>query len=44
MDKRRTETIKSGFDLAVHKIEDTNIEFWYARELIPLLGYERWGR
>lgn len=30
------------YDAVVHKEEDVNIEFWYARELMPLLGYERW--
>ena len=30
------------YDAVVHKEEEVNIEFWYARELMPLLGYERW--
>ena len=34
--------IKSSFDIAVHRIDDTDIEFWYARDLMTLLGYERW--
>lgn len=34
--------IKSSFDIAVHRIDDTDIEFWYARDLMILLGYERW--
>ena len=42
MDKRRVSQIKEQFDLVVHKEEQVNIEFWYARELMPLLGYERW--
>lgn len=42
MDKRRVIQIKEQFDLVLHKNEDANIEFWYARELMPLLGYERW--
>lgn len=42
MDKKRIEMIKSGFDIAVHRIDDTDIEFWYARDLMILLGYERW--
>lgn len=42
MDKKRIEMIKSSFDIAVHRIDDTDIEFWYARDLMTLLGYERW--
>ena len=30
------------YNAVVHKEEVVNIEFWYARELMPLLGYERW--
>ncbi len=42
MDKKRIEVIKLSFDVAVYTIDDTGIEFWYARELMTLLGYERW--
>ncbi len=42
MDKKRVESIKQQFDLIVHRNEDANVEFWHARELMPLLGYERW--
>ncbi len=42
MDKKRIEAIKQQFDIVVHNIENENVEFWYARELMPLLGYERW--
>lgn len=42
MDKKRVSQIKEQYDLAVHNDDATNIEFWYARELMPLLGYERW--
>ncbi len=42
MDKKRIEMIKSSFDIAVHRIDDTDIEFWYARDFMTLLGYERW--
>ena len=30
------------YDAVIHKEEEFNIEYWYARELMPLLGYERW--
>ena len=42
MEKRRVGQIKDRFDQVVHSDQTANIEFWYARELMPLLGYERW--
>lgn len=42
MDKKRVSQIKEQFDLVIHSDEGTHIEFWYARELMPLLGYGRW--
>ena len=42
MDKKRILFIKNQFDEVVHNYEGTNVEFWYARELMTLLGYERW--
>lgn len=42
MDKKRVEIIKGQFDTVVHSSEEANIEYWCARELMPLLGYDRW--
>lgn len=42
MDKNKIEQIRKLYDSILHKIENTDIEFWYARELMLLLGYERW--
>ncbi len=42
MDSRRIEQIKKQFDDAIQVIEDERIEFWYARDLMELLGYSRW--
>ena len=42
MDKKRIEQIKYQFDLVIHQDASSDVEFWYARELMPLLGYERW--
>ena len=42
MDRLRISTIMKQYDAVVHKEDDIDIEFWYARELMPLLGYERW--
>lgn len=41
MDKRKIEQIRQQFDKVIHNIDD-DIEFWYARELMQLLGYGRW--
>ena len=43
MDKKRVGQIREQFDLVIHNDENANIEFWYARELMSLLGYERWN-
>ena len=42
MDKKKISQIKEQFDLVIHNDEAAKVEFWYARELMPLLGYERW--
>lgn len=42
MDKKRVGTIKREFDIIVRREEGSDVEFWYARDLMPLLGYERW--
>lgn len=42
MDKLRIKAIMEQYDSIVHKEEELNIEFWYAREMMSLLGYERW--
>ena len=40
MDKKQIEIYKIKFDDIVHEAD--GVEFWYARELMPHLGYERW--
>lgn len=42
MDKNRITAIKIQFDEIIHIISNTDVEYWLARELMPLLGYERW--
>ena len=42
MDKKRLRQIKEQLGLVIHRYDTADIEFWYARELMPLLGYERW--
>ena len=43
MDKRKIEQIRRQYDMFIHNVDDADIEFWYARELMSLLGYERWN-
>ncbi|MEK7658626.1 MAG: BRO family protein [Patescibacteria group bacterium] len=26
----------------IKKVDENGVEYWYARELMPLLGYEKW--
>ena len=42
MDKNRVTVIKTQFGKITHYVEGTDIEYWLARELMSLLGYERW--
>lgn len=42
MDSKRIQQIKNQFDNALQIIEDEQIEFWYARDLMKLLGYAKW--
>lgn len=42
MDKMQIVKIKENFDDTIRNVPNSDVEFWYARELMPLLGYERW--
>lgn len=42
MDTKRIGQIKIQFDNALQMIADEQVEFWYARDLMQLLGYSRW--
>lgn len=42
MDKKQLHYFKMQFDAATHCDDTSDVEFWYARELMPLLGYDRW--
>lgn len=42
MDKQLIEELQNKFNNISHFIEETEIEFWYARDLQQLLGYDRW--
>lgn len=41
MDKNKISLLKSTFDDISHQTEE-GVEYWLARELQLLLGYERW--
>ena len=41
MEKRVSQS-KEQFGLVIHSDQEAHIEFWYARDLMSLLGYERW--
>ena len=42
MDKKRICQIKEQFDRVIHNDSNAAVEYWLARELMILLGYERW--
>lgn len=42
MDKQVIAQLKGRFDQHIHRLEGTEIEFCYARDLMGLLGYDRW--
>lgn len=42
MEKSKIAAIKLQFDETIHIVDNTDVEYWLARELMILLGYERW--
>jgi len=42
LDRTKVISLKEKFDTIVQTIEDEQVEFWYARELMMLRGYVRW--
>ncbi|MCK9473840.1 DNA damage-inducible protein D [Sulfurimonas sp.] len=42
MNKELIMNLQSSFNNIVNVLEDSDIEFWYARDLQKVLGYERW--
>ena len=42
MDKKKIEQFKEKYDLITQNTDNPKIEFWYARDIMSLLGYERW--
>ena len=42
MNKALITQLTSRFEGITHTLADASIEFWYARELMSELGYDRW--
>jgi DNA-damage-inducible protein D len=42
MDKQTLIALQQQFDMIIRTAGEDNVEFWYARDLMPLLGYTRW--
>ena len=42
MDKNRIIELRDGFDAVIQTLPNGNVEFWFARDLMPMLGYTRW--
>ena len=42
MDKNQIMSLKSSFDEIAQIVEEENIEYWFARDLMALLGYSKW--
>ena len=42
MDKNKITIRKLQLDELIHIEKDTQVEYWLARELMRVLGYERW--
>lgn len=44
MEKNKIAALKASFDMILHTTDHASsvVEYWYARDLMPLLGYDRW--
>lgn len=42
MDKKTIYAMKNAFNGIVKIVQEEAVEFWYARDLMALLGYDRW--
>lgn len=42
MDKKRILALKSQFDEISDTMPESNVEFWYARDIQEVLGYSKW--
>ena len=44
MDKELITTLQNDFNAVSNILEGTEVEFWYARELQEMLGYQSWDK
>lgn len=42
MDNNLLVVLKTSFDEVANAVAESNIEYWMACDLMPLLGYSRW--
>ncbi len=42
IEKNTQNFLQEQFDISCQSDESTGVEFWFARDLMPLLGYSRW--
>lgn len=42
MDKQLISTLQTEFNKLSNTLEESSIEYWFARDLQKVLGYERW--
>jgi DNA-damage-inducible protein D len=42
MNKNDITRLKASFDSVSQTVPDSSVEFWYAREIMEALGYDRW--
>lgn len=44
MDSKEIEKRRLTLDDLAHRDDETGVEFWYAREIMPVFGYTQWRR
>ena len=42
MDKKKIIALKESFDSVVQTVENEHVEYWYARDIMLLMGYLKW--
>ncbi len=42
MDRKKIVALKEAFDEVVQAVKKEHVEFWYARDIMVLLGYSKW--
>jgi DNA-damage-inducible protein D len=42
MDKNTIGKLTDSFNTIIQQVPDTDVEYWYARQIMSVLGYDRW--